>query len=126
MIRHLKFTLAALALLVTTDMVHAQAPVPTTPLTYNQARAMNQFLNSQYSYRTYSGPTPGFYYEIATPYGTQYVSRGNGYARLSITPWGSSGFQYVPPTLYETAPRDVLTYPVPALVPYPSGALWVR
>ncbi len=122
MFRQLSFALAAFALLLTTGLAGAQSPVP---LTYNQGRAMNQFLTSQYSYRTYSGTTPGFYYEVATPYGSEWVSRGYGYARLRITPWGTDGVQYIPPTRYEFVPADQLVIypPVPTLVPYAAPSL---
>jgi hypothetical protein len=71
----------------------AQEPYPS----YNSYRAYRHFLTSPYSFRTYSGPIPGYETEAYTPFGYQWHSQPPGYFRQEITPRGFTSYQYVPP-----------------------------
>jgi len=91
--------------------VPAQEPVP---MTYNQARAYHHFLTSPYSYRTYSGTTPGYSVEGFTPYGYEGYARGPGYFQQRITPRGYESYYAVPPAEgYTIGPPVFAPYPPP-------------
>jgi hypothetical protein len=98
----------------------AQEPVP---MTYNQARAYRHFLTSPYSYRTYSGTTPGFAVEGFTPFGYEGYARGPGYFQHRITPRGYESYYLAPPeTGFRIRPPAFAPYPMPGYgYPYGSG-----
>jgi hypothetical protein len=87
---------------------------------YNAARAYRHFLNSPYSYRTYSTTSPGYVAEGPTPYGG-YVRfwRTPGYLNERITTHGYQRFEVVPGGgSYEVIPGVLLPYLPPPYVPY--------
>jgi|SRR5579884_2499693 len=86
----------ALAALLLAGSGFAQQPY----MTYNQMRAYRHFLNSPYSYRTYSGLSPGYTLDMPAPYGEQQYYQGPSYVEQRITPWGFEGYQSLPPTGY--------------------------
>jgi hypothetical protein len=62
----------------------------------NYLRAYRHFLNSPYSYRTFSGSSPGYWTERYTPYGYRSFYVEPGYVHQRITPYGFEGFDWVP------------------------------
>jgi len=110
------------AVFVTASPVHAQDPYAD----YNRERAYRQFLNSPYSFRTYSDLQAGRSWRYATPFEFGEVRQTPGYYHEEIGPYGrwSTGV----PSRAErfVTPRAPLLYPpvyAPTLVPaepYPA------
>ena len=94
------------------------APAQDLPMTYNPARAYRHFLTSPYSYRTYSGTTPGYAVEGFTPFGYEGYARGPGYFQHRITPRGYESYYAVPPEAgFRIGPPAFAPYPVPGYGP---------
>jgi hypothetical protein len=92
----------------------AAAPAQDLPMTYNQARAYRHFLTSPYSYRTYSGMTPGYVVEEFTPYGYEKYARGPVYFQHRITPRGYESHYLAPPeTGFRIGPPVFGPFPPP-------------
>jgi hypothetical protein len=80
----------------------------------NGDRAYRHFLNSRYSYRTYSASSPGYAVNVATPLSAQGFYTGPGYVHQRITPRGFEGFQAVPSYGgYTITPFGAISYSVP-------------
>ncbi len=86
-------SIPALALAWSLSVASALAQFPLAPAapppSYNAQRAYRHFLNSPYSFRTYSGSYPGFTTGSFTPHGYAEYSQGPGYVHEEITPRGS-------------------------------------
>lgn len=134
--RPLLLSLAALAVLVTaaTDL-RAQFRGPPPGGNFDP-RAYQHFLNSPYSYRTYSALTPGRQAVNPIPFGYQsyYVQPGSTHQR--ITPWGYEGYDVVPgyggstvtPFGYSgySVPGQTYQYYAPYYTPAPAPAPGLR
>ena len=85
------------------------------PVSYNYARAYRHFLNSPYSYRTFSSLSPGYVTSGYTPYGYQWTFVGPGYTQQRITPRGFEGYTVTPGSRLDTVspPVFVPAYPGP-------------
>jgi hypothetical protein len=92
----------------------AQAYGP-PPVSYNYARAYRHFLNSPYSYRTFSSQSPGYATFNDTPYGYQWTVVGPSYTHQRITPHGFEGYT-VPPASVTYTVRPAMIVPA-----YPPG-----
>lgn len=80
--------------------------------TYN--RAYRKFVNSPYTYRTFSSSTPGAVVEYATPFGMERHYRGPTYEHRRITPTAYESHGYLPGYGgYRTDPWTYERYDVP-------------
>jgi hypothetical protein len=112
---------AALALLTLTA---AEAPAQGPDYSsYNYQRAYRHFLNSPYSYRTFSSLSPGYASSGYTPYGFESTYVSPGYERQEIGPYPGQ-FRYYRAPRYQS--RTLIPYPPPYyppvyVNPYPYG-----
>jgi hypothetical protein len=77
------------------------APAPargygSPPVSPNYARAYQHFLNSPYSYRTFSSLSPGYVTSGYTPYGYQWTYVDPVYTHQRITPRGFEWYNTTP------------------------------
>jgi hypothetical protein len=74
---------------------------------YNYQRAYRHFLNSRYSFRTFSSRSPGYAASGFTPYGYESTYVSPGYEYQQIGPYQGQ-YQYYRAPRYET--RTVIPY----------------
>jgi hypothetical protein len=102
---------AVLALLALAAEAPAQGP---DYASYNYQRAYRHFLNSPYSFRTFSSLSPGYASSGYTPYGFESTYLSPGYERQEIGPYPGQ-YRYYRAPRYAT--RTVIPYPPPPYYP---------
>ncbi|MGE3804232.1 MAG: hypothetical protein AB7K24_06130 [Gemmataceae bacterium] len=81
--------MSVLLLLAVAGQLQAQSPYGE----YNRARAYRHFLNSPYSYRTYSAFPPATGYQSVGPFSAEGLNVDPGYIHQRITPRGFESYR---------------------------------